>query len=59
MENNEIVLKALKEAGKPLKGGEIATRSGLDKKLVDKSLKALQDSGEVFSPIRCFYDLKK
>lgn len=59
MEHTELILKTLNKAGKPLKGGEIATQSGLDKKIVDKELKALQKTGKVFSPQRCFYAAKK
>ena len=59
MENNELVIKTISKAGKPLKGGEISTLSKLDKKIVDKSLKELVKSGKVYSPQRCFYDIKK
>jgi predicted transcriptional regulator len=59
MENSEIVLDALIKAGRPLKGGEIAELSDLDKKIVDRSLKALLATGKVLSPKRCFYEPKK
>lgn len=59
MESSEIILKTLSKAGKPLKGGEIAELSKLDKKIVDKSLKELLKSGDIFSPQRCYYDKKK
>lgn len=59
MEISEIILKTLAKAAKPLKGGEIATLSGIDKKEVDKSLKVLQKTGKIFSPQRCFHDIKK
>jgi len=59
MENSEIILKTLSKAAKPLKGGEIATLSKLDKKIVDKSLKELLKNGKIFSPQRCYYDTKK
>lgn len=32
----ELVLKVMKEAGKPIAAGEVATLSGLDRKVVDK-----------------------
>ena len=32
----ELVLKTMKEAGKPIAAGEVATLSGLDRKVVDK-----------------------
>jgi len=59
MESNELVLKTISKASKPLKGGEIAELSKLDKKIVDKSLKDLVKEGKVFSPQRCYYDIKK
>ena len=36
------VLETMKSAGKPLKAGEIAELSGLDKKEVDKAMKDLK-----------------
>ncbi len=38
----EKVLETLQTAGKPLKAGEIAEASGLDKKEVDKAMKVLK-----------------
>ena len=32
----ELVLKVMREAGKPIAAGEVATLSGLDRKVVDK-----------------------
>ena len=32
----ELVLKVMKEAGKPIAAGEVAALSGLDRKIVDK-----------------------
>ena len=31
----EIILNTMKEAGKPVSAGEVATLSGLDRKVVD------------------------
>jgi len=59
MEIKEIVLKTLAESPEPLKGGDIADRSGLDKKEVDKAIKQLKDEELIFSPKRCFYDAVK
>ncbi len=58
MEINEIVIKTLKEAGQPLKSGEIADKSGIDKKEVDKAIKKLMGENVLISPKRCFYNLK-
>jgi DNA-binding MarR family transcriptional regulator len=58
MDTTEIVLKTLKDSETPLKGGEIAEKSGLDKKAVDKAIKQLTKEEKIFSPKRCFYDAK-
>lgn len=52
------VLETMKQAGKPLKAGEIAELSGLDKKDVEKVMKALQKKDAIFSPIRCQWQAK-
>ena len=59
MEAKEAIIKAMEQSGKPMKGGEIAEASGVDKKEVDKVLKKLVAEGKVNSPIRCFYAVVK
>jgi len=59
MESKEAIIKAMEKAGKPMKGGEIADASGVDKKEVDKLIKKLVAEGKVDSPVRCFYALVK
>ncbi|HKI89501.1 MAG TPA: hypothetical protein VKA38_10760 [Draconibacterium sp.] len=54
----EKVLETLKAAGKPLKAGEIAEASGLDKKEVDKVMKVLKAEEKIVSPKRCFWEPK-
>ena len=58
MEPKEKVLNTLKKSDTPLKGGEIAEKSGLDKKEVDKAIKVLKTEGLIESPKRCFYSSK-
>jgi Mn-dependent DtxR family transcriptional regulator len=55
MSIEEKVLEAMKNAGKPLKTGEIAEITGLDKKEVEKAIKKLKKEGKVESPKRCYY----
>jgi len=55
METKELVFKAIGDAGKPVKGGEIAEATGIDKKEIDKAIKKLVAEGKINSPIRCFY----
>ena len=59
METNDKVIKTLKDASKPMKAGEIADASGVDKKDVEKAIKKLVADNKLHSPTRCFYDIKK
>ena len=59
MEPKDAIIKALEQSGKPMKGGEIAEATGIDKKDVDKLIKKLVTEGKVDSPVRCFYGLVK
>lgn len=49
----ELVLKAMKEAGKPVAAGEVTTITGLDRKVVDKIFAELKKEGAIVSPVRC------
>lgn len=53
--NEQIVLEAMKKAGKPVRPGEVAKMTGLDSKKVPKIIKDLKKMGKVSSPKRCFY----
>ncbi|MCQ2296114.1 MAG: MarR family transcriptional regulator [Bacteroidales bacterium] len=55
METKEQVLDTMRKAGEPLNAGKIAELSGLDRKEVDKAMKALKDEGAITSPKRCFW----
>lgn len=59
MEASVQILNQISKSGKPLKGGEISELTGIDKKIVDKTLKKLMTEGKLYSPVRCFYDIKK
>ncbi len=59
MDSKEIILKALINAEKPLKGGEIAEITGIDKKEVDKIIKKLKAEEKIISPKNCYYEAKK
>lgn len=51
----EQVLKIMREAGKPMRPGDIAKELGVDSKEVSKAIDALKKSGAVHSPKRCYY----
>ncbi len=55
MNTAEKVYNALKISGTPLKAGEIAEKSGIDKKEVDKAIKVLVKESKITSPKRCYY----
>ena len=55
MSDEDTILKALKDAGKPLRPGEIADLTGLPKDVVSEAMKALKKDGKVDSPKRCYY----
>lgn len=52
----KAVLEAMKKAGKPVKGGEVAAATGLEQKEVGKIIAALKKQGKVTSPKMCFYE---
>jgi Mn-dependent DtxR family transcriptional regulator len=51
------VLKAMKEAGKPVRPGDVAKMLGVESKEVSKIITALKKEGKVISPKRCYYSL--
>ncbi len=55
----EKVLATMSAAGKPMKAGEIAEASGLDKKEVEKAMNQLKKDGKIVSPVRCAWEVKK
>lgn len=55
----EKVLAAMNAAGKPIKAGEIATATGLDKKEVEKAMNQLKREGKIVSPVRCAWEPAK
>ena len=55
----EKVWETMQAAGKPLKAGEIAAASGLDKQEVDKAMKVLKKEEKIVSPKVCYWEPKK
>ena len=58
MEIKELVINTLKSSDAPLKAGEIAEKVGINKKEVDKAIKALKNEEAIVSPKRCYYAAK-
>jgi predicted regulator of amino acid metabolism with ACT domain len=53
MSEKEQILKAMRDAGEPLNAGKIAELTGLDRKIVDKTMDAMKKDGSIVSPVRC------
>jgi biotin operon repressor len=45
MDTTEQVFETIKSAGQPVSAGQIAEKSGIDRKEVDKAMKKLKTSG--------------
>ena len=56
MNEKEMILEAMKEAGEPLNAGKIAELTGLDRKQVDKEMAAMKKEGSIVSPVRCKWE---
>lgn len=48
----------MKKAGTPLNAGKIVELTGLDRKEVDKAMKALKTEGAIVSPKMCYWQPK-
>ena len=56
MEEKEAkVLEAMKQAGKPVRPGDVAKATGLESKDVSKLIQSLKKQGLVMSPKRCYW----
>ena len=56
MAEKEQILEAMKKAGEPLNAGKIAELTGLDRKIVDKTMDAMKKDGSIISPVRCKWE---
>jgi len=52
----EQVLKAMREAGKPVSAGDVTKALGADRKEVDKAFAELKKEGAIVSPVRCKWE---
>lgn len=59
METTEQVFETIRNAGVPLSAGQIAEKSGIDRKEVDKAMKKLKSSGRISSPKNCYWEPAK
>jgi len=54
-DNKELVYKAFTKSTKPLKAGEVADITGIERAEVAKIIKTLQKEGKLVSPKNCYY----
>jgi len=54
-EKKAVVLKTMKDAGKPVRPGDIAKATGIDGKEVSKLIQELKKECKVISPKVCFW----
>lgn len=58
MDAKATILDVLKKEGAPMSAGQIAEKSGLDRKEVDKAMKQLKTEELIVSPKRCYWEPK-
>ena len=56
MSEKDQILEAMKKAGEPLNAGKIADLTGLDRKVVDKTMTEMKKDGSIVSPVRCKWE---
>jgi DNA-binding Lrp family transcriptional regulator len=54
-DKEKLILNAMENEGKPMRTGDIAAKTKLDKKEVSKVIAKLKKEGKIDSPKRCFY----
>jgi biotin operon repressor len=55
MDAKQAVLDAMQAAKEPLSAGQIAEKTGLERKAVDKAMDELKKAGAITSPKRCYW----
>lgn len=58
MNTEDQIIDTLKQSDKPLSAGQIAEKTGLDRKMVDKAMAKLKTEEKIISPVRCFWTAK-
>lgn len=57
MDKAQTVLDAMKNAKKPMRPGDVAEITGIDKNEISKIISELKKRGLVISPKKCFYSI--
>lgn len=59
MDTINQIIQTLNTNDAPMRPSEIAEQTGLDKKEIDLGIKQLKKEERIYSPKRCFYDIRK
>lgn len=59
MDYYQAVVDFFNKADKPVSAGDIAKATGIDKKEVEKVMKQLKKEEKIYSPKRCYWEIKK
>jgi biotin operon repressor len=55
MDPIQKILESLKNSKTPMSAGELAEKTGIERKEVDKAMKTLKETGKITSPRRCYW----
>jgi biotin operon repressor len=58
MNTEEKVLDALKKSKDAMSAGQLAEKTGIDRKEIDRAMKSLKDTDLIISPKRCYWTAK-
>ena len=58
MDNLEAVIKTFKDSAEALSAGQVAEKTGIDRKEVDKIMAKLKKEEKIISPKKCYWMLK-
>ena len=59
MENYNVVLECFEKNDEPMNATAVAEKTGIDKKEVSKVMDKLKKEEKIYSPKRCYWQIKK
>lgn len=59
MDNYDVVLEFFKNNDTPVRAGDVAEATGVDRKEIDKIMARLKKEEKIVSPKRCYWEIKK
>lgn len=58
MNTEDQIIETLKQNEKPMSAGQIADKTGLERKVVDKAMSNLKKAERIISPKNCYWTAK-